>query len=146
MINKEEKTDIILRKIEEGESVSAILRANDMPSRDTFYRWLKEDDKLADNYARATSLRADHVFDEIFEIADDSRNDYVSKLNKEGDMVEVLNTEHVQRSKLRIDARKWALGKMNPSKYGDKIGLEHSGEIRGDKINLNVSFENFSDE
>ena len=35
-----------------------------------------------------------------------------------------LNGEHVQRSKLRVDTRKWYLSKILPKKYGDKINVE----------------------
>ena len=31
--------------------------------------------------------------------------------------------------RVQIDTMKWLLSKRNPKKYGDKIGLEHSGEI-----------------
>ena len=29
----------------------------------------------------------------------------------------------------RIDAKKWLAGKRSPKKYGDKIDVEHSGEV-----------------
>ena len=58
------------------------------------------------------------MFEEIIEIADESENDKVNG---------VLNSEAIQRSKLRVDARKWALSKMNPKKYGDSTTLKHEG-------------------
>ena len=42
-----------------------------------------------------------------------------------------LNGEHVQRSKLRIDARKWKASKLAPQKYGDKVSTEVSGPDGG---------------
>ena len=54
--------DKIYDRIVNGESLSSILRDNDMPSRSTFYIWIKEDDNLSNKYARATSIRADVIF------------------------------------------------------------------------------------
>ncbi len=34
-----------------------------------------------------------------------------------------LDHEHVQRSRLRVDTRKWAAGKLAPKRYGDKLNL-----------------------
>lgn len=64
------------------------------------------------------------MFEDMFDIADDGTNDWVKR-----DGADVLNSEHVQRSRLRIDTRKWALARMSPRKYGDKIGVEHSGGV-----------------
>lgn len=75
---------------------------------------------------RACEVRADHVFDEIFDIADDGRNDWMEK--RQGDeTVWVENGEALRRSALRVDARKWALARMQPKKYGDKITHEGTG-------------------
>jgi hypothetical protein len=35
-----------------------------------------------------------------------------------------LNGEHLQRSRLRVDTRKWMVAKMNPGKFGDKLAVE----------------------
>nr|WP_206734938.1 MULTISPECIES: hypothetical protein [unclassified Bosea (in: a-proteobacteria)] len=35
----------------------------------------------------------------------------------------LVNGEHIQRSKLRLDARKWMASKLQPKKYGDKVAL-----------------------
>jgi hypothetical protein len=36
----------------------------------------------------------------------------------------VLNRDHVERSKQRIDARKWLLSKALPKVYGDRQSVE----------------------
>jgi hypothetical protein len=36
-----------------------------------------------------------------------------------------LNGEAVQRSRVRIDARKWIVSKLLPKKYGESIDLNH---------------------
>jgi hypothetical protein len=37
-----------------------------------------------------------------------------------------LDAEHVQRSKLRIDGRKWYLSKLAQKKYGYRLEIEHN--------------------
>ena len=66
------------------------------------------------------------MFEDIIDIADDSSQDRI--VNEDGK--EVMNSEFVQRSRLRVDARKWALSKLNPKKYGDASRLTLEG---GDK-------------
>ncbi len=51
--------------------------------------------------------------------------DRVIEWGKDGSTQTVLNGEHVQRSRLRVDSRKWLLSKLKPERYGDK--LQHSG-------------------
>lgn len=68
------------------------------------------------------------LFEEILDIADDASNDWMERQSEKSAGWE-LNGDHVQRSRLRIDARKWMLGKMQPKKYGDKLELEHAGKI-----------------
>ena len=43
-------------------------------------------------------------------------------INEEGNPI--TNHNVIQRDRLRVDARKWALSKMNPKKYGDKQAIE----------------------
>ena len=45
-----------------------------------------------------------------------------------------MDTEFVQRSKLRVDIRKWMVSKLNPTRYGDKIQTEHSGEVKVETV------------
>lgn len=99
-----------------------------MPARSTVQSWLAKHEEFSDQYARACQIRQEELFDEIFEIADDGSNDWMDR--QVGDQtVEVVNQEAIQRSKLRIDTRKWALSKMNPKKYGEKLDLNHEGGI-----------------
>jgi hypothetical protein len=120
----------ILLGIISGDSLRSILMKKDMPSTQTFYKWIESDENKSKQYARATTIRADVLFDEIIEIADDDSGD--RKVNeKTGE--EVLDSEFVQRSRLKVDARKWAISKMNPKKYGDKLDIDHT--TKGEKIN-----------
>jgi hypothetical protein len=71
----------------------------------------------------ARELQADYLAEEMLEIADDGRNDWT----KREDGIDAVNAEVVQRSRLRVDARKWLMAKLQPKKYGDRIAQEVTG-------------------
>ncbi len=115
-----------LERVAAGESLRSVSRDEQMPPLTTLNLWLNSGEHV-EQYTRAREERADAIFEEMFDIADDSSSDMVA--NEDG--IERLNSEHVQRSKLRIDTRKWALSKMQPKKYGDKLDLNHGGHDGG---------------
>ncbi len=69
--------------------------------------------------------------DETVEISDDGRNDWMERQSEEDKERYVLNGEHVQRSRLRVDTRKWLLSKALPKMFGDKITQELTGKDGG---------------
>ena len=124
---------IIYEMVENGKSVNSILdnKKRDtelLPNKSTFFEWLKNDKALSDHYTIAYDARADILFDEILEIADDSTNDTIYT-----ETGEKSNSEWINRSRLRVDARKWTLAKMNPKKYGDKTDITTNGKEIGGK-------------
>ena len=126
----QETVDAICERIAGGESLRSICKDDAMPSMATVCKWLNLHKEFAEQYARAREVQADTLFDEIQDIADDATNDYMERM--EGDEKAAswqFNGEHVQRSKLRVEARKWMAGKLRPKKYGDKLELEHSGGV-----------------
>lgn len=92
----------------EGESLRKVCERPGMPSKTSVFRWLAEHQGFRDQYAKATETRADAIFEEIFEIADDATEESAA----------------VAKARLRIDTRKWALARMNPKKYCDKVSQE----------------------
>jgi len=117
----------------EGESIRSICADLNL-AKGTFFKWVNESKENSDQYARATKIRADVLFEEIFEIADDISRDNTE--NSKGETIE--NKEWVNRSRLRIDSRKWALSKMLPKKYGDKLDLTSDGEALKSAVNVIV--------
>jgi hypothetical protein len=128
---KDQILNDIFNQIEEGKSLRKVLSEPNTITRKTFFEWIDLDKNKINQYARACEIRAEKIFDEMLDIADDGTNDFMSKMIAEDVEIQTLNSEHIQRSKLRIDTRKWTLSKMNPKKYGDKLETknEHSGEI-----------------
>ncbi|RVB31956.1 terminase small subunit protein [Mesorhizobium sp. M7A.F.Ca.CA.001.07.2.1] len=121
----QEIADTICQSLAEGNSLRSICEADDMPSKATVLNWLLNPARAAffDQYARARELQADTHVDEMPDIADDSSNDYMTKVNGDGTTTEQLNSENIQRSRLRIDTRKWIAERMRPKKYGAKVAL-----------------------
>lgn len=119
-----ELADAICQRLAEGESLRSICRGEDMPPESTVRLWVVDDrEGFAAQYARARDVALDCMADEVLEISDDGTNDWMAR-NGEGYQ---LNGEHVQRSRLRVDSRKWYLSKLAPKRYGDKMALEHGG-------------------
>jgi hypothetical protein len=65
--------------------------------------------------------------DELLEIADDGSNDWMIRQHG-ADQSYAPNGEHIQRSRLRLDTRKWLLLKALPKIYGDKLPVETNTE------------------
>lgn len=103
--------------------------------------WLRVHEDFVPQYTRARELQAEHFADELLEISDDGSNDWIERARQDGSVETVLNQEHVQRSRLRADTRKWLMARMAPKKYGDKLGLEHAGK---DGAALTVEIVRFS--
>ena len=121
--------ETICERIGDGQTVREICADTDMPSMSTVFRWLADKEAFREQYARAKEAQAEYLADEITHIADDGTNDWMERHGKDGESLGwVVNGEAVQRSKLRVDTRKWLLSKMLPKKYGDKQALEVTGE------------------
>ena len=110
-----------------GESLREICRDEHMPDKSTVMRWLASHQEFRDQYAGAREAQADYFAEEILEIADDGTNDWMERQNGDGTTYEVENREVLNRSRLRVDTRKWLMARMAPKKYGDKITQEVTG-------------------
>jgi len=121
----------ICARLADGESLRGILQGDEMPNKSTVMRWLFSDKEelkdFCDQYARAREMQAELMADEMMDIADDGTNDWMTRRNKDGSEYEVVDNEAIQRSKLRIDARKWVASKLLPKKYGERTRHEHTG-------------------
>lgn len=125
------KIPAILDHIAEGKSLRSICDTDGFPPISTFLTWVASDAELEKAYRFALEIRADVQHEEMMEIADDGRNDWMEVANKNGEFIGwTLNKEAVARSKLRLDQRKWSASRMNPKKYGDKVDLNHGGKVQ----------------
>jgi hypothetical protein len=125
----DELASLICERLENGDSLNNICQDENMPSEACVRRWAMEDYQgFSAKYARARELGYLKIADEMLEIADDARNDWMDKQVR-GDTIRVVDEECVKRSQLRVETRKWLLSKMLPKVYGDKLQTEHSGSV-----------------
>lgn len=103
----------VIDSIAHGQSLSQILRDDqrDIDYND-FYRWIKKDPQRNQLFTEAQEMRTEFMAGEIIEIADADDT-----------------LEDVNRSRLKIDTRKWLMGAHNRKKYGETKTVELGGSI-----------------
>ena len=87
-----------------------------------FYYWMRDDAKIRERYVEAREVYFEALREECLDIADDGTNDYVERTRKDGSTYIALDSEHVQRSALRVNTRKWLteVGRPASTGYGAK--------------------------
>lgn len=113
-----------------GESIKTICQADGMPHETTVYGWLYRQPEFLKQYRGARIAGCEKIADELFEIVDDTSKDWVKRESSAGKVEVVADHEHISRSRLRFDARRWYLSKLVPKVFGDRVELEVQGEIR----------------
>lgn len=122
----QEVADRICERIGEGEPLRVICREDGMPAWRTVYLWMETFPDFAAHIASARARGYDAIASECLDIADDARNDFMTRAAKEegGEAGKVLDAEHVQRSKLRVETRLKLLAKWDPKRYGERIDVK----------------------
>ena len=126
----QETADEVCRRVSQGEALRRVCDDDHMPSADTIYRWLADSQPFRDAYARARVAQMQGWADDVIEIADDTTGDWIDRVRPDGTTERVVDPETVQRSKLRMDARKWLMAKLAPHVYGDKVAVEVAGSVK----------------
>jgi hypothetical protein len=116
-----ELAERICAEIIDGKSLRTLCKMEGMPSKRSIMYWLNKHQEFRDLYDRACIERSEGYAEELVDIADDVSNDYIS----DGEGGFLVDREHIQRSRLRVDTRKWICAKMKPRKYGDKVETTH---------------------
>ena len=125
----------ICSRLAGGESLRKICEDESLPTDACVRHWVVEDrEGFFARYMRAREAQAMLWHDEVVEIADNGINDWMA--NNAGEMV--LNHEHVTRSRLRIDTRKWLMSVTVPRLFGAKE------ESSGSSVTVNI--RKFGDE
>ena len=119
-----ELADNICAQLADGKSMRTVCKPASMPNKATVFKWLRTNEEFNDQYVKAKEESADAMTDEILDIADNATNDWMETSSEGGGKAYKLNGEAVQRSRLRIDSRKWLASKLKPKRYGDKIQQE----------------------
>lgn len=116
----------ICGRIAEGLSIREISALDGMPSERAIWAWVGNNPDFQPRYARAKEHQMERFAEEIVRISDDGTNDWMKRQAGEDDLP---NHEHINRSKLRVESRKWLMSKLAPKKYGEKVAVDHSGTV-----------------
>jgi hypothetical protein len=109
----------------EGKSLKSICDRDEMPASSCVYLWLTRHREFLEMYTRAKESSADVLTDELLDIADDGRNDWMELHDQDGKSIGYrVRGEAINRSRLRVDTRKWIASKLKPRKYGEHQQLD----------------------
>lgn len=130
--------DEICKRLAEGESLNRICKDPHIADKSNVFRWLlntknKMYDNFRDNYALAREIQYQAMADDIIDIADDGRNDWMEREDGDNPGYD-FNGEALGRSRLRVDTRKWFMSKVLP-KFKDK-----PEEEKPEKPEVNITF------
>jgi hypothetical protein len=117
---------------------------DDMPHSDTINVWRYRYPDFSARYAQAKLFQADLLAEEMLDIADDGRNDWMENVTQTQDGSSSVgwkfNSEHVQRSRLRIDTRKFLSEKLLLKQYGSK-----NDKMSGEKSVIEMLIDKLSE-
>ena len=123
-----ELADEICRRLSEGETLRAICAEEGKPHATTVLEWVREDrDGISNRYARARELGFAAIGEEMMRIADEPVQAEKVTVKADG-TTETVTMDAVERSRLRVDTRKWLLTKWAPKLFGDRSALEVTGK------------------
>ena len=103
----------LLARTEKGEPLTRICDDKRMPSRKTVYNWIEEGAEFATHFRAARARGVHALAEECLAIADEKAKDPVEIADK----------------RVRIDTRLRLAGKWLPAVYGEKIDVNHTGEV-----------------
>ena len=123
----------VLKLVAEAKSLRTIAATPGMPPLQAMLRWMDPGaatfvPSFRERYMRAKEVAADVLADECIKIADDAALDTRTRLNrKTGKEYAQTDLDHIQRSRLMVDTRKWVASKLAPQKYGERLQTELTG-------------------
>lgn len=103
----------LLDRTGKGEPLTRVCADVRMPNRVTVYEWIEADPDFGQRFRAARARGVHALAEECIAIADEPTNDPVQVANK----------------RVRIDTRLRLAGKWLPKDYGDKLDVNHTGEI-----------------
>lgn len=121
--------EMICAGLSEGHSLLSICEALGV-AYSTACNWERDIPEHGANSARAREIGCHYLASQCLDIADDARNDWMERQDRDGQGGGwVLNGDHVQRSRLRIDTRMRLIGKWLPKVYGDKVAIGGAADL-----------------
>jgi hypothetical protein len=94
----------ICEQLGAGDLLSEILAQRGMPSRPTFYRWLREDEEFGNAIEDARNQAADFLDELVHKLAD------------------MVTSENASAIRVQLDALRWRAAKLHPARYASTGG------------------------
>ena len=114
----EQMFERFIEQIYRGRSLQSLLEEDfRVIAYEDFLRWIKRDPQRHERFKEAQESRTEFIAGEILDIADG--------VDQSGSD----SMEDVNRSKLRIDTRKWLMSSWNRKRYGESKQIELAGQI-----------------
>lgn len=119
----DERVDEVLEQIMRGKTLPEAFDALDITGaqQSGLYRLMLNDKAVRKRYDEAREIQAETFVDEIIAIADESENDFTKNGKPDHELV--------NRSRLRVDTRKFVMSTMNAKRFSDKRHHIHEGEL-----------------
>lgn len=115
----------VCAEISDGKTLAECCRAMSF-NRADFHKYMeKVGDEARNSYARARENQAEAWADSLIEIADETSRDTIER----EDGSTAPNSEWMQRSKLRYEARKWLMSKNHVGRYGERTQLQLDAKV-----------------
>jgi hypothetical protein len=128
--------DSVCFEIATGKSLRTVCKGEEMPAISTVFNWFSKYPKFVEQYARACQERTEAHMEQLLDFGDEALLEARSADPKASGAV-------VQAVRLKADNLKWAMSKMKPKKYGDKVDVTSDGKaIKGNTI----MFGNFKED
>ncbi|NBW80081.1 MAG: hypothetical protein EBR27_13935, partial [Betaproteobacteria bacterium] len=96
-----------------------------------FFRYVDKEEDLRQYYVRAMERRGEYLMTLHWELANEP--------------LPPMDMSAVQNKRVRIAALEYQIGKLAPKKYGTKVGVEHTGEVKVTPQLDNTQFEKLKD-
>lgn len=106
MTFKAEVFDLVLRRIATGESLRKVCQSEGMPTRETFFCWVRNDPEAKQAYLEACALRSLVYAEQIMDIIENLSDEPTSA--------------QVNKARLQVDSIKWVSSRLQPRIYGDQ--------------------------
>lgn len=110
----------VIAWLSSGRFLTEYCRLDATPSRTTIYNWMDEDKQFAERVAHARARGEEVLFEQNLGIVDEA-----PPIDANGR----IDPGYVSWQKNRVWARMEMLKRLNPRKYGDKVGLQHEGGV-----------------
>jgi hypothetical protein len=131
MVWTQDIEDEIFFRLVEGETLMQICRDEHMPCRTVVWSWRETVPGFDERYLRAREGFAEAHLDESFDIADDGSNDWMERELRDGRIITVPDHEHISRSKLRVEHRRWYAERAAARTWGVGAGKKSDDDDDG---------------